>query len=109
MPGPRICSTFGPVTAAWFAVIGTLGAAEVARAREILRALNPWHALRFLLAHGGVTYYVAHERILPSGRAAMATWRKRLFTFLAQNAHPATDFFGIPPNATVELGSQLEL
>jgi hypothetical protein len=43
---------FGPVMAGWFAVIGVLGAAEVVRAPEILRALNPWDGLRFLLAHG---------------------------------------------------------
>ena len=58
---------------------------------------------------GRVTYYVAHERVLPTGRAALPVWRKRLFAFLSRNAHPATDFFGIPPNATVELGEQIEL
>ena len=60
-------------------------------------------------AGGRVTYYVAHERVLPTGHAAMPVWRKRLFAFLSRNAHPATDFFGIPPNATVELGEQIEL
>jgi KUP system potassium uptake protein len=43
---------FGPVMAGWFAVIGILGAAEVVRAPEILRALSPGDGLRFLLAHG---------------------------------------------------------
>ena len=60
-------------------------------------------------AGGRVTFYVAHERVLPTGHAAMPVWRKRLFAFLSRNAHPATDFFGIPPNATVELGEQIEL
>jgi KUP system potassium uptake protein len=60
-------------------------------------------------ANGQVTYYVAHERVLTSGHSVMPLWRKRLFAFLARNAHPATDFFGIPPNATIELGAQIEL
>ena len=56
-----------------------------------------------------MTYYVAHERVLATGTAPMPVWRKRLFAFLSRNAHPATDFFGIPPNATVEMGEQIEL
>jgi KUP system potassium uptake protein len=60
-------------------------------------------------ANSRVTYYVAHERVLTSGHSVMSLWRKRLFAFLARNAHPATDFFGIPPNATIELGAQVEL
>jgi KUP system potassium uptake protein len=61
---------------------------------------------------GRITYYLAHEHVLAgAGRtsADLPMWRKRLFVFLTRNAHPATDFFGIPPNATVELGVQLEL
>ena len=29
--------------------------------------------------------------------------------FLARNARPPTEFFGIPPNDVVELGAQIEL
>ena len=32
-----------------------------------------------------------------------------LFMFLARNARPPTEFFGIPPNDVVELGAQIEL
>jgi len=38
---------FGPVMILWFAVIGTLGAVEVAGHPEILAALNPAHAWNF--------------------------------------------------------------
>jgi KUP system potassium uptake protein len=38
----------------------------------------------------------------------MAKWRKRLFAFMARNARSATQYFGIPPNRVVELGTQIE-
>lgn len=55
---------FGPVMAGWFAVIGILGAMEVVRAPEILRALNPWDGLRFLLAHGVTGFLVLGAVVL---------------------------------------------
>ncbi|HEU4628548.1 MAG TPA: potassium transporter Kup [Gemmatimonadaceae bacterium] len=55
-----------------------------------------------------VSYYLGHERLLPTGRSKMARWRKRLFALMSRNAQPATDFFGLPPNRVVELGAQIE-
>ncbi len=39
----------------------------------------------------------------------MAEWRKVLFRFLSRNARSATDFFALPPNRVVEIGTQIEL
>ena len=63
-----------------------------------------------------VSYYLGRERLLPtlprSSRDAeigtMARWRKKLFVLMSQNARGATEFFGIPPNRVVELGTQIE-
>jgi len=49
---------FGPFTIVWFLVIGFWGAVWVVRAPQVLAALNPWHALRFGVAHGHVTLLV---------------------------------------------------
>lgn len=38
----------------------------------------------------------------------MAMWRKKLFVIMARNARSATEFFGLPPNRVVELGTQIE-
>ncbi len=54
------------------------------------------------------TYYLGHERLLATGFAPMARWRKKLFAVMARNARSATEFFGLPPNRVVELGAQLE-
>jgi KUP system potassium uptake protein len=44
-------SVFGPVMVMWFVVIGALGVVEVVRQPGVLAAVNPVHAVRFLLTH----------------------------------------------------------
>ncbi len=39
----------------------------------------------------------------------MAFWRERLFASMSRNAVKATEFFRIPTNRVVELGTQVEL
>jgi KUP system potassium uptake protein len=36
-------------------------------------------------------------------------WRERIFMWLWRNAASATDFFRLPPNRVVEMGSQTEI
>lgn len=55
------------------------------------------------------TFYLGRESLLPTGPARLARWRKRLFTFLARNAPPATYYFAIPPERVIEIGMQVEL
>ena len=43
---------FGPVMLVWFAAIGVLGLAGIARAPGVLAALSPWHAISYLI-HAG--------------------------------------------------------
>jgi KUP system potassium uptake protein len=55
------------------------------------------------------TYYLGRERLLPSGRAHLSRWRKKLFILMSQNSRSASEYFAIPPNRVVELGAQLEM
>jgi len=43
---------FGPVMVLWFSVLGALGLVQILHEPAILQALNPLHALRFLLNRG---------------------------------------------------------
>ena len=56
------------------------------------------------------TFYVSRETVIPRipGRA-ITPWRARLFALMSKNATSATDFFKIPTNRVVELGTQLVL
>jgi KUP system potassium uptake protein len=38
----------------------------------------------------------------------MSRWRKQIFAFMSRNSRSATQYFGIPPNRVVELGTQIE-
>jgi KUP system potassium uptake protein len=67
------------------------------------------------VAHHGVpiapmatSYYLGHERLVLTGPARMARWRKKLFALMSRNARSATEFFQIPPNRVLELGAQIE-
>jgi KUP system potassium uptake protein len=39
----------------------------------------------------------------------MALWREKLFAALSRNSGSATEFFRIPTNRVVELGTQIEI
>jgi KUP system potassium uptake protein len=54
------------------------------------------------------SYYLGHERLLPTGATKMVAWRKRLFVLMARNAQSAAQFFQLPSNRVVEMGSQIE-
>jgi KUP system potassium uptake protein len=57
-----------------------------------------------------ITYFLGREAIVVAReKGGMAKWRKRLFTFLFNNAISPTDFFRLPPDRVVEIGSKTEL
>jgi KUP system potassium uptake protein len=74
---------------------------------SLSRGPPPRPALRILPME--TTYYLGRETLLPTGRAPMARWRKRLFVVMARNAQTASAFFGLPPNRVVEMGAQIEM
>jgi KUP system potassium uptake protein len=55
------------------------------------------------------SYFLGRETLLPTRDRSLAFWRKRIFGFLSRNSRAATDFFSIPPNRVVEIGTQVEL
>ncbi len=47
---------FGPVMTAWFGILALLGVINIWQSPEVLTALNPLHALRFLVGHPGESF-----------------------------------------------------
>lgn len=45
---------FGPAMVVWFVVIGLLGLIQIIQNPTILKALNPWYGIHFLMSHGMV-------------------------------------------------------
>ncbi|MCC6927842.1 MAG: potassium transporter Kup [Gemmatimonadaceae bacterium] len=54
------------------------------------------------------TYYLGREELICANGVGMSRWRKKLFAVMARNARSATQYFGIPANRVVELGTQIE-
>ncbi len=55
------------------------------------------------------SFFVSRETLIATVAPGMALWRERLFVSMSKNATKASDFFGIPSNRVVELGTQVEL
>ncbi|MBX7201254.1 MAG: potassium transporter Kup [Rhodospirillaceae bacterium] len=55
------------------------------------------------------SFFLGRDTIIPSGRPGMALWRERLFAWMTRSATTAMDFFKLPPNRVVELGTQVEI
>ncbi len=55
------------------------------------------------------SFFLGHVALTPGGGSALPRWRRQLFGALARNGFGATEFFRLPPNRVVEMGSQLAL
>jgi KUP system potassium uptake protein len=57
-----------------------------------------------------VSWFLSREKVVPgAATGATAAWRSRLFVALARNAGSISDFFGIPTNRVIELGTRVEI
>jgi KUP system potassium uptake protein len=54
-----------------------------------------------------VSYFLSREILLPTPGEGMALWRERIFEFMFRNASSAANFFKLPANRVVELGSRI--
>ncbi len=55
------------------------------------------------------TFFLGRETLIPRSNKDMAYWRVLLFATIFRNASSLTDFFKIPANRVVELGSQVNI
>ena len=55
---------FGPITLVWFATIALLGIYQIIDHPEILAALSPHHALRFMWEQPGITFIILGAVVL---------------------------------------------
>ncbi|HEX8740929.1 MAG TPA: potassium transporter Kup [Casimicrobiaceae bacterium] len=55
------------------------------------------------------SFFVSRETLIATVTPGMALWRERLFVSMSKNATKASEFFNVPTNRVVELGTQVEL
>jgi KUP system potassium uptake protein len=56
------------------------------------------------------SFFLSRETVIASIRyEGMALWRERLFSALARNAGSPVEYFNLPANRVIELGTQIEI
>jgi KUP system potassium uptake protein len=56
-----------------------------------------------------ISFFVNRESIEATGNGGMCLWREKIFVFLSRNATKAADFFHLPTNRVVEMGSKVSI
>jgi len=70
-----------------------------------LGVLARYHAFELIPAE--TSFFLSRQAVVIGGKSTMAVWRRRLFGWMLRNAQPASDFFHIPPNRAIEIGTQV--
>jgi KUP system potassium uptake protein len=72
-------------------------------------------ALALCASHGleidamSTSFFLSRETVVPTNGSEMALWRENLFEAMSRNAGQAVDYFRIPHNAVIELGSRVRI
>ncbi len=94
-------------TGGLFSVVATFGFNETPDVKEVLHLLEEKTDMHFELMD--TSFFLARETVVPPKLPGMSIWRERLFAWMHQNAAKPTDFFSIPANRVVELGTKIEI
>jgi KUP system potassium uptake protein len=55
------------------------------------------------------SFFIARQTVISTPGAGMAPWREHLFVAMSRNARGAADYYQIPTNRVIELGTQVEI
>jgi KUP system potassium uptake protein len=76
---------------------------------DVPRALKLCEAQGLPIPPFETTYFLSRETIVPTANKGMARWRERLFATMNRNAGSVVEFFKLPDNAVVELGTRVQI
>jgi KUP system potassium uptake protein len=76
---------------------------------NVPRVLHRCAALGLAFNMMETSFFVGRVKIVPARNSSFGRIRCSVFEIMHRNALPATDFFRIPPNRVIELGSQAEI
>jgi KUP system potassium uptake protein len=82
---------------------GFMNVPDVPKALELCAG----HGLEFNTLE--TSFFVSREKLIPTRGDGMALWRERLFATMSRNAGSIVDYFNIPSNRVIELGTQVEI
>ena len=76
---------------------------------DVPRALQLCEAQGMTFDMMSTTFYLARETVVPAVKSSFMPSRALIFRLMSKNATSATDFFKIPANRVVELGTQITI
>ena len=65
------------------------------------------HGLPFAMME--TSFFIARQTVISTPGTGMAPWREHLYVAMSRNARGAADYYQIPPNRVIELGTQVEI
>ncbi len=74
---------------------------------DVPKALKQWNITGLHFDPMDTTYFASRETLSANADQGMVLWRDKLFLLMSRNATPATEFFGIPGDRLVELGTKV--
>ena len=76
---------------------------------DLPEALNSCAAMGLPFDMMSTSFFISRAMIVSSSHPGMVKWRERLFLALSKNAMNAADFFKIPTNRVIEMGTRIEI
>jgi len=86
-------------------VVVRLGFQDTYDVGAIFEVLARHHDLE--LAVNECSFFLSRQNVIARTGQGMWRWRQKLFGWMLRNAQPASDFFHIPPNRVIEIGTQV--
>jgi KUP system potassium uptake protein len=90
-----------------YAITASFGFMETPNLLDLLPPISEKLGLDLNLME--TSFFVARESVVPSKLVGMPIWREALFAWMHKNAAKPSDFFQIPTNRVVELGTKIEI
>ena len=78
---------------------------------DVMRGLDVCGALGLDLDPMRTSFFLSRQQVVPTagGPSTMWRWRERMFAAMARNAGNITDYFNIPTNRVIELGTRVQI
>jgi KUP system potassium uptake protein len=76
---------------------------------DVPQALTAAERLGLRIPVFETTYFLSRETVVPTQGGGMAHWRESLFATMSRNAGGIPEFFKLPDNAVVELGTRVQI
>jgi KUP system potassium uptake protein len=76
---------------------------------DIPRALEMCNTHGLRIDTFQTSFFVSRETVVPTRGAGMAHWREKLFATMSRNAGSVVEFFKLPNNSVIELGTRVQI